>query len=150
MSVIFIDTNVFYNVLFKTQLTNRSRKLLEDFEDWEFNTSLTVVNELLYVSIAKYYRSRGIAKGPLSLRKLVAAKGYPDIIMNGIKSLLDGLEVKVFNENVDYHEMMEVAETLKLLPSDAIIASACKQRGIIHILTFDEDFKRVPWLKVIS
>lgn len=37
----------------------------------------------------------------------------------------------------------------KLLPGDAIIALTCKHHGIDTILTFDEDFKRVPWLKVV-
>jgi predicted nucleic acid-binding protein len=34
-------------------------------------------------------------------------------------------------------------------PSDAVIALICKHYGIGAILTFDEDFKRVPRLKVI-
>jgi predicted nucleic acid-binding protein len=37
----------------------------------------------------------------------------------------------------------------KLLPGDAIIALTCGHYGIGTILTFDEDFKRVPWIKVI-
>ncbi|OWJ55462.1 PIN domain-containing protein [Pyrodictium delaneyi] len=37
----------------------------------------------------------------------------------------------------------------KLLPGDALIALTCRRYGIGRILTFDEDFKRVPWLEVI-
>ncbi|MCD6428768.1 MAG: PIN domain-containing protein [Desulfurococcales archaeon] len=37
----------------------------------------------------------------------------------------------------------------RLLPSDAIIALTCKHYGIDTILTLDEDFKQVPWLKVV-
>jgi len=33
MSSIFIDTNIFYNILFKTSLTQTARKLLEELED---------------------------------------------------------------------------------------------------------------------
>ncbi len=36
MSSVFIDTNVFYNILFKTSLTQVARKLLEEFEDRKF------------------------------------------------------------------------------------------------------------------
>jgi len=36
-----------------------------------------------------------------------------------------------------------------LLPGDALIAITARHYGIDTILTFDEDFKRVPWLKVI-
>ncbi|MET1159486.1 MAG: PIN domain-containing protein [Thermoprotei archaeon] len=48
--------------------------------------------------------------------------------------------------------MEEIHKTMieyKLLPGDAIIALTCKHHGIDTILTFDEDFKRVPWLKVV-
>ncbi|MEB3755566.1 MAG: PIN domain-containing protein [Desulfurococcales archaeon] len=37
----------------------------------------------------------------------------------------------------------------RLTPSDAIIALTCKHYSIDTILTFDEDFKRVPWLEVM-
>ena len=45
--------------------------------------------------------------------------------------------------------MIETAGQLKLLPSDAIIALTCIHKYIDTIITFDEDFKRVPWLKVV-
>jgi len=41
-------------------------------------------------------------------------------------------------------------EEYGLMPADAIIALTCKQHGINTMATLDEDFKRVPWLKVIS
>ena len=36
------------------------------------------------------------------------------------------------------------------LPSNAIIAAACKHYDIDTIITFDEDFKQVPWLTALS
>ena len=36
-----------------------------------------------------------------------------------------------------------------LLPGDALIAITARHYGIDTILTFDEDFKKIPWLKVI-
>ncbi len=53
MNKVFIDTNIFYNILFETSLTRKARKLLEDYEENKFYTSLTVVNELLYISTRK-------------------------------------------------------------------------------------------------
>jgi len=41
------------------------------------------------------------------------------------------------------------AKKYRLLPADALIALTCKHYEIDTILTFDEDFKRVPWLEVI-
>ncbi len=149
MNGIFIDTNVFYNILFETDLTQVARKLLEDYEESPFHTSLTVVNELLYISARKYYQTEREISGSHSLRQLISIKGYPESITNGIRSLLKDLEVEVLIEDVKYQDMIEVANRLKLLPSDAIIALTCKHYNIETILTFDEDFKRVPWLKVV-
>ncbi len=149
MNGIFIDTSIFYNILFKTSLTQTARRLLEDHEDRKFYTSLTVVNELLYIATRKYYQATGEVRGPYSLRRLIAGKGYPKLIVDGIHRLLEDLEVEVLIENVVYQDMIEFANRLKLLPSDAIIALTCKHYGIDTILTFDEDFKRVPWLKAI-
>ena len=59
-----------------------------------------------------------------------------------------------------YFTELEVSEEIKqsaldvmmqygLLPNDAIIVATCKHYNIDTIITFDEDFKRIPWLKVI-
>ncbi len=149
MSSVFIDTNVFYNILFKTNLTRTARKLLEEFEDKKFYTSLTVVNELLYIATRKYYQAKGEIRGSYSLRRIIAVKGYPELIIEGVRRLLEDLEVEVLVEDVEYKEMMNIVAHLKLLPSDAVIALTCKHYSIDTILTFDEDFKRVPWLKVV-
>jgi len=146
---VFIDTNIFYNILFETSLTRRARELLEDYEENKFYTSLTVINELLYISTRKYYQTTEKLKGPYSLRKLIVNKGYPKFIVNGIRNLLEDLEVEVLVENVEYQDMIETASQLKLLPSNAIIAITCKHNDIDTIITFDEDFKRVHWLKVM-
>ena len=149
MNKVFIDTNIFYNVLFETNLTRKARKLLEDYEENKFYTSLTVINELLYISTRKCYKTMEELKGPYSLRKLIVNKGYPEFIVNGIRKLLEDLEVEVLVEDVEYQDMIETASQLKLLPSDAVIALTCKHNDIDTIITFDEDFKRVPWLKVV-
>ncbi len=43
----------------------------------------------------------------------------------------------------------DVARALGLLPNDALIAATCRHYGISTIATFDEDFRRVPWLRVV-
>ncbi|MCE4619777.1 MAG: PIN domain-containing protein, partial [Desulfurococcales archaeon] len=68
MNKVFIDTNIFYNILFETSLTHKARKLLEDYEENKFYTSLIVINELLYISTRKYYQATEEPKGPYSLR----------------------------------------------------------------------------------
>ncbi len=56
MSNIFIDIdiNIFYNVLFKTSLTQTAGKLLEEFENNKSHTSLTAVDEMLYIATRRY------------------------------------------------------------------------------------------------
>ncbi|MCE4623640.1 MAG: PIN domain-containing protein [Caldisphaeraceae archaeon] len=46
-------------------------------------------------------------------------------------------------------EIIKFMEEYGLMPADAIIAVTCKHYEINTIATLDEDFKRVPWLKVI-
>ncbi len=46
-------------------------------------------------------------------------------------------------------EASNIATKYGLLPNDALIAATCRHYGISVIATFDEDFKRLPWLKVI-
>jgi len=62
-----------------------------------------------------------------------------------IKRLNIGLIPSIYTEQ----ELYETILRHKLLPRDAIIALTYKHYGIDTIITFDEDFKRVPWLKVI-
>ncbi len=149
MSSAFVDTNVLYNILFKTSLTEKARKTLEELEDRRFYTSLTVVNELLYITTRKYYESMGEAKGPYSLRNIITDKGYPKLIIDGIQRILEDLEVEILVEYVDYKELIDTAIRFKLLPSDAIIALTCRHHNIDVILTFDTDFERVPWLRIL-
>jgi len=35
-----------------------------------------------------------------------------------------------------------------LLPSDALIVATCRQNGIKIIITRDQDFKHIKWLKI--
>ena len=102
MNKVFIDTNIFYNILFETSLTRKARKLLEDYEENGFYTGLTVVNELLYISARKYHQTLRELRGPYSSRKLVTGKGYPEFIVDGTRGLLEDLEVEVLVEDVEY------------------------------------------------
>jgi len=146
---VFIDTNIFYNILFKTDLTQTAKRLLEELESRRFFTSTTVVNELLYIATRKYYQITEGIESIYDFRKIISIRGYPKPIIEGVYGLLKDLRVEVLMENIEYKEILNTASTLKLLPSDTIIALTCKHYGISSILTFDEDFKRVPWLQVL-
>ena len=44
---------------------------------------------------------------------------------------------------------LDIMRQYGLLLNDAITAATCKHYNIDAIITFDEDFKRIPWLKVV-
>ena len=46
-------------------------------------------------------------------------------------------------------EFLDLIKSYGLLPNDALIAIAALKHGISTIATFDEDFKRIPWLTTI-
>ena len=43
----------------------------------------------------------------------------------------------------------KIAAIYGLLPNDSLIAATCRHYGIPTIATFDEDFKRIPWLNIL-
>jgi len=63
--------------------------------------------------------------------------------------LLDNLYVRILPDNASPHEIVKTMERYGLASRDAFIALTCKHYGIGIILTFDEDFKRAPWLKTV-
>ncbi len=66
--------------------------------------------------------------------------------MNGF---IKDFKVTILRDYQDPDELVETIRIYKLAPNDAQIALGCKHRGIGKLATFDEDFKRVPWLNVI-
>ncbi len=84
--------------------------------------------------------------------KGVYTKHGCDFFEENIDELYEFLKeanVAVVEDKASPHELIDVAKNFHLLPADALIALTCKHYGIDTILTFDENFKRVPWLKVI-
>ncbi|AEM39688.1 PilT protein domain protein [Pyrolobus fumarii 1A] len=84
-----------------------------------------------------------------SVRRWIKKHGYPREVVNAVKELIRRLEIRIVPSVYTEQELYETLLNYRLLPSDAIIALTCRHYGIDTILTFDEDFKRVPWLRVI-
>ncbi len=66
-----------------------------------------------------------------------------------MRGLLSEYNIIVLQDKAEASEIHDTMIEYNLLPGDAIIALTCKHYGIDTILAFDEDFKRIPWLKVI-
>ncbi len=114
-------------------------------------TSLRTIEEVSYVlvriSIAKRYGIRDLHY----IREVVKRYGL-EFVKDELKTLRELLleyNIIVLQDIARIDEIHDTMIKYRLLPGDAIIALTCKHYGIPIILTFDEDFKRVPWLKVV-
>jgi len=149
MKLVYIDTSFILSILLETEKSGLAEQLLEAHSDSHFMISGIAINEALYVAAYEYYKQKGIVKGRYGLRKLIARQGYPREVIDAIDSFLKDLNVEIVGDYFDYDEYLQIIQDFKLLPNDAQIALTCRHYGIDTILTFDEDFKRVPWLKVV-
>lgn len=115
-------------------------------------TSITVINELLYVSLRKVAEKKFGIKGYRDFRLLVSDKGYEPFEKEiaGVAGLLEDSAVSIIADHQDLDELIEVMRSYNLLPTDAQIALTCRASGIRAIATFDRDFERVPWLQVLK
>jgi len=52
--------------------------------------------------------------------------------------------------NDDINHWREIMLKYRLLPYDALIASTCLSNEIVQIATFDKDFRRVDFLKMVE
>ena len=145
----YIDTSIILTLLLETEKSSLAQEILEAHSEYDFIISGIAINEALYVASYEYYRQKGEIKGRHSLRKLIAKKGYPEEVLDTIDSFLKDLDVEIINDYYEHTEYLRLLREYKLLPNDAQIALTCKHYAIGIILTFDEDFKRVPWLRII-
>ena len=145
-----LDTNVFYNFLFETELTDKATRILE--MDEEFCTTFTVLNEVVYVISRKIAERKYGIRSYYEFRSLTAKEGY-DFCAQEIKTLLklfEDLRITVLSDYQNVDEVCKIMSKYKLLPNDALIAATCKHYGIRKIATFDEDFRRVDFLEVVE
>ncbi len=148
--VTLLDTNVFYNFLFETELTDKATRILE--MDEEFCTTFTVLNEVVYVISRKIAERKYGIRSYYEFRSLIAKEGY-DFCAQEIKTLLklfEDLRITVLSDYQNVDEVCKIMSKYKLLPNDALIAATCKHYGIRKIATFDEDFRRVDFLEVVE
>jgi len=149
MRPVYIDTSFILSILLETEKSGLAEQILEANRDSRFITSGIAVNEALYVAMYEYYKQRGMIKGKYGLRKLIVKQGYPMEVIDVLNSFLKDLNIEIVGDYFEHDEYFQIIKEFKLLPNDAQIALTCQHHGIDTILTFDEDFKRLPWLKVI-
>lgn len=148
--MIYVDSNaliyLLHDVRPKSDLVIRHLARHE-----EVFTSLRTVEEASYIIIrvkaSKLYGARGV----YDIRRIVAEHGLDFVKdeLEALRKLVEENNIAVLQDVATTEEIHETMLKYKLLPGDAIIALTCKRYGIDTILTFDEDFKRIPWLKII-
>ncbi|MGC9445439.1 MAG: PIN domain-containing protein, partial [Candidatus Methanospirareceae archaeon] len=69
-----MDTNIFYNFLFETELSEKASAFLDS--PLPLVTSCTVLNELVYISTRKLAESRYSIRSYREFRKFIAEEGY--------------------------------------------------------------------------
>ncbi|MCK9441919.1 MAG: PIN domain-containing protein [Methanothrix sp.] len=124
--------------------------MLETFP--ELVTSATVIHELIYVSIRDLCEERYGTRNNSSYRKIIATKGYAPFRkdIDRLFQFVENSSVSLIPVNNDLEEWKEILLKYKLLPYDALIAATCMSNGITKIATFDRDFNRVDFLKIVD
>ncbi len=117
----------------------------------EAYTSLRTIEETSYILIRIYFSKHYGAGGIHQVRELIRKYGLEQVNdeLTTLRRLLSDYNIITLQDKATIDEIHETMIKYRLLPGDAIIALTCKHHSVDTILTFDEDFKRIPWLKVI-
>ncbi len=148
-----LDTNIVYNFLFETELTELAENTIRESIIEGVAIPMIVYNELLYTVGSKVAKMKYGIKGKYSFSRHIAKHGFPEEAINMVNNFAKDFRVAIrVAIIVDYQNSAELVETIKhykLAPNDAQITITCKHNNVKMLASFDEDFKRVPWLKVI-
>ena len=141
---VFVDTSVI--LAFLAGQDDRALEIIRGVERRELTGYINplVIDETIYgyLRLATGHSARRI-------RKLLARRD--ERLMGMIKDEVQPV-LKLFTTLPLASEPGEVTGLIEehgLMPADALIALTCRQHEISVIATLDEDFKRVPWLRVI-
>ncbi len=148
--MIYVDSNALVYLLHDVKPKS---DLVVDFLSSrdEVYTSLRTIEETSYILVRVYLSKHYGARGIYQVKELIRKHGLEHLKdeLVTLRRLLSDYNIITLQDKATIEEIHETMIKYRLLPGDAIIALTCKHYGIDTILTFDEDFKRIPWLKVI-
>jgi len=143
MNSVFIDSNIIIKY-FAGDV--QARDILKPVINGEVRGFINniVFSEVLFIAIKlltglKAYELR---KNPETIQQTL------ETINDNIRFLRDYFIELEINDKVK-ELALEIMKEHGLLPNDALIAATCRYYKINALATFDEDFKRIPWLKAI-
>ncbi|MCE4614409.1 MAG: PIN domain-containing protein [Desulfurococcales archaeon] len=145
-----MDTNALVYYLHRVEpYASKTKKILVEKEDLAI--TLRIVDEAIFTFIRLDALRKLEIKRLDQLRDYIRKHGierFADAI-NDVEELIEGLGILVLEDKGNLKELLETMKNYNLLPGDALIAITARLYDIDTILTFDQDFKRVPWLEVI-
>jgi len=148
--VILLDTNAIVYYLHRVEpYASRVKQVLAERED--FAVTLRIIDEIIFTLIRlEALRRHGIRRLD-QLRSYIRRHGIGEFsdALRDVEELVEELGILVLEDKGGLQELLETMARYSLLPGDALIAITAQRYGINEILSFDEDFKRVPWLRVL-
>ena len=148
--MILLDTNAIVYYLHRVEpYASKVKQILVERKD--FAATLRVIDEAIFTLIRLDALRRLDIRRLDQLREYIRKHGIKEFAnaINDVEELIEELGIVVLDDKGSLGELLEVMRSYNLLPGDALIAITARHYGIDTILTFDEDFKRIPWLKVI-
>ncbi len=141
---VFVDSSII--LAFLAGQDNKARELVREIEN---HTITGYINPLVIDEVIHGYLRLTTKLSSKRIRQLLARKdrNLINIIESDILPVLElFISLPLIAEPIEIFRFME---EYGLMPADALIAITCKHYEINTIATLDEDFKRVPWLRVI-
>jgi len=140
---VLYDSNVLIKYLAGDE---KARTLVEKVisGEWEGYITGTVVSETIYI-----YLRLALDVSRYKFRELITRQDerVKNLLEEDIRPLLSLFNLITAETRIE--ELLDLIESYGLLPNDALIAIVAFKHGINTVATFDEDFRRVPWLRVI-
>lgn len=149
-SNIFIDSSVMVGVFIGDE---KAHKLLSKLinEDFMLCINPTVFSETMFKVTFHIALEDGI-KGVYDLKKNLSRYSW---VYEEVKEKIDKMikmgYLKILNTNWDILKLSpEIGRKYNLLTNDAIIVATCKYYRIDKLATFDSDFEKVDFIKIIK
>ena len=148
--MILLDANAIVYYLHRVEpYASKVKEILANRGD--LASTLRAIDETIFTLIRlDAWRRLGLRKLD-QLRDYIRLHGLAEFedVVNDVSEMIDRLGILVLEDKGNLEELLETMKKYGLLPGDALIAVTARYYGINTILTFDEDFKRVPWIKVL-
>ena len=125
---------------------NKAKVLVERVirGEWDGYITDVVASEVAYI----YLRlALGVSRYKLKDALITMRERVKELLRDDVEPLLSLF--KIARASVSASELLEFIENYGLLPNDALIAIAAIKGGMDAVVTFDDDFKRVPVIRTV-